>query len=63
MNKQIEQVETIMTEYAERESVSAKRKKTKLGRGFKQSFFSSDARQNGNLDYTINEEGLILSNF
>lgn len=38
MNKQIEQVETIMTEYAERECIS-KEKENQTGTGFKQFFF------------------------
>ena len=62
MNKQIEQVETIMTEYAERECIS-KEKENQTGTGFKQYFFSSDARRNGNQEYTKNKEELFCQIF
>ena len=58
MNKQIEQIETIMTKHAER--VCIKRKKTKLEQVLSNFFFSSDARRNGEQEYTMNEEESIL---
>ena len=61
MNKQIEQVETIMTKHAER--VCIKRKKTKLEQVLSNFFFKWHKKNWKTRVYTINEEESILSNF